>query len=246
MNSAKSSDPMPGTNKTIIAIDGYSSCGKSTFAKLIARELGYVYIDSGAMYRSVALYCLDQGIITGGVIDIARLLEELDRIDIRFRPDPLTGDQQTWLNGVNVEERIRGIEVSSVVSDISKIGEVRARLVSLQRQIGKNGRVVMDGRDIGTVVFPDARLKIFMTADPEVRARRRYDELVQKGMDVSFGEIARNIRTRDHIDANREMSPLRKADDALVLDNSHMTVTEQMDWFREKWNGLHAARGNCN
>ncbi len=235
---------MPGTNKTIIAIDGYSSCGKSTFAKLIAHELGYVYIDSGAMYRSVALYCLDHGIIVGGVIGIPRLLEELDRINIRFRPDPVTGAQQTWLNGVNVEERIRGIEVSSVVSDISKIGEVRARLVSLQRKIGKSGRVVMDGRDIGTVVFPDARLKIFMTADPEVRARRRYDELVQKGMDVSFKEIARNIRSRDHIDANRELSPLRKADDALVLDNSHMTVAEQMDWFREKWNGLHAEHGN--
>jgi cytidylate kinase len=235
---------MPENNTTIIAIDGYSSCGKSTFAKRIAQELGYVYIDSGAMYRSVALYCLDNGMMSGEMIHKPRLLRALDQIDIRFNLNPASGLQETWLNGVNVEDKIRGIAVSSVVSSISQIPEVRSKMVSLQRRIGQAGRVVMDGRDIGTVVFPDARLKIFMTADPEIRARRRYEELNQKGVILAYEDIASNIRMRDREDETRKVSPLRKAKDALVLDNSHMTVDEQMDWFREKWNKLHEENGH--
>jgi CMP/dCMP kinase len=235
MNSVKSSDTMPGKTHSVIAVDGYSSCGKSTFARLIARELGYVYIDSGAMYRSVALYCLENGILSGEKINMSRLQKGLKNIDIRFTPNPDSGLQETWLNGILVEEKIRGIEVSAVVSNISQIRAVREEMVSLQRKIRKNGPVVMDGRDIGTVVFPDAKLKIFMTADPQVRAKRRYDELIQKGIVVELREIEHNIRMRDHEDENRAVSPLRKASDALVLDNSNMTVAEQMDWFREKW-----------
>jgi len=235
---------MPEKRNSIIAIDGYSSCGKSTFARLIAQELGYVYIDSGAMYRSVALYCLENGIISDKLINIPRLVAELGRIDIRFNLNPVSGMQETWLNGFNVEEKIRGIEVSAVVSNISQIDEVRGKMVSFQREIGKNGGVVMDGRDIGTVVFPDAKLKIFMTADPDIRAKRRYDELNQKGSHVALPDIAENIRVRDHEDENRPVSPLLKADDALVLDNSYMTVAEQMDWFREKWKNLYDKHGN--
>lgn len=225
------------SDQTIIAIDGYSSCGKSTFARLIARELDYVYIDSGAMYRAVALYCIEKGILKDNQVDLPRLKEALPEIDIRF--STLGGMQETWLNGVNIEEKIRGIEVSSVVSSISQIGDVRTKMVSMQRKIGEHGKVVMDGRDIGTVVFPNAILKIFMTADPDVRAKRRYDELLQKGMQVRLDEIAENIRMRDREDENRPVSPLRKATDALVLDNSYMTIAEQMDWFRQQWNALH-------
>jgi CMP/dCMP kinase len=235
MNSEKSSDPMRDPDQTIIAIDGYSSCGKSTFARLIARELNYVYIDSGAMYRSVAQYCLENDLLSGDDIDNQRLQKALSDIDIRFTVNPSTGLQETWLNGVNVEEKIRGIQVSSVVSRISQIAEVRAKMVYLQRKIAEQGCVVMDGRDIGTVVFPNARLKIFMTADPDVRAKRRYDELIHKGVQVQLAEIAENIRMRDREDENRPVSPLRRASDALILDNSKMTVAEQMDWFREKW-----------
>jgi len=230
---------MHQSDHTIIAIDGYSSCGKSTFARLIARDLNYVYIDSGAMYRAVALYCLQNGILSGNQVNLLRLQNALPDIDIKFSISEWDGMQQTWLNGVNIEEKIRGIEVSSVVSSISQIGEVRTKMVSMQRQIGENGKVVMDGRDIGTVVFPNAIMKIFMTADPDVRAKRRFDELIQKGIKVNLQEIAENIRMRDREDENRPVSPLRKADDALVLDNSHMTISEQMDWFRKKWEVLH-------
>lgn len=226
-------------DQTIIAIDGYSSCGKSTFARLIARELNFVYIDSGAMYRAVALYCIEKGILSEKQVDLPRLQQALPEIIIRFSVNESDGMQQTWLNGVNIEEKIRGIEVSSVVSSISQIGDVRTKMVSMQRKIGEYGKVVMDGRDIGTVVFPRAILKIFMTADPDVRAKRRYDELIQKGVHVALNEIAENIRMRDREDENRPVSPLRKATDALVLDNSHMTVTEQMEWFRKKWDALH-------
>jgi CMP/dCMP kinase len=230
---------MQQSDQTIIAIDGYSSCGKSTFARLIARDLNYVYIDSGAMYRAVALYCLQNGILSENQVDLSRLQKALQEINIRFSINSATGLQETWLNGVNIEEKIRGIEVSSVVSSISQIGDVRTKMVSMQRKIGENGRVVMDGRDIGTVVFPHAILKIFMTADPDVRAKRRYDELIQKGMPVQLDEIAENIRMRDREDENRPVSPLRKATDALILDNSYMTITEQMEWFRLKWDALH-------
>jgi cytidylate kinase len=226
-------------DQTIIAIDGYSSCGKSTFARLIARDLNFVYIDSGAMYRAVALYCIEKNILIEKQVDLPRLQQALPEIIIRFSLDELNGMQQTWLNGVNIEEKIRGIEVSSVVSSISQIGDVRTKMVSMQRKIGEHGKVVMDGRDIGTVVFPQAILKIFMTADPDVRAKRRYDELIQKGVQVELKEIADNIRMRDREDENRPVSPLRKADDALVLDNSYMTVAEQMEWFRKKWEAMH-------
>lgn len=219
----------------IIAVDGYSSCGKSTFARLIARELNYVYIDSGAMYRAVALYCLENNLLAGGNPLIEKLRKEMKNIIIRFRLNENSGMQETWLNGKNVEEEIRGIEVSAVVSKISQIREVRSKMVGLQRKIGQNGGVVMDGRDIGTVVFPQAHLKIFMTAEADVRAGRRFKELLEKGMEVGLDEITANIRMRDHEDENRKESPLRKADDAVLLDNSHMTIDQQMEWFRKLW-----------
>jgi cytidylate kinase len=230
---------MQQSDRTIIAIDGYSSCGKSTFARLIARELNYVYIDSGAMYRAVALYCLEHEILSGKQVDLPGLQHALQDINIRFSINTNTGLQETWLNGINIEEKIRGIGVSSVVSSISQIGDVRTKMVAMQRSIGEYGKVVMDGRDIGTVVFPHAILKIFMTADADVRAKRRYDELRQKGMTVQLDEIAENIRMRDREDENRPVSPLRKANDAHVLDNSYMTIAEQMEWFRKKWDALH-------
>jgi cytidylate kinase len=230
---------MQQSDQTIIAIDGYSSCGKSTFARLIARELNYVYIDSGAMYRAVALYCIENGILSENKVNLPRLQRALPEINIRFSINASDGMQETLLNGVNIEEKIRGIEVSSVVSSISQIGDVRTKMVSMQRKIGEHGRVVMDGRDIGTVVFPNAILKIFMTADPDVRAKRRYDELTQKREAVQLDEIAENIRMRDREDENRPVSPLRQANDALVLDNSYMTIAEQMELFRIKWDALH-------
>jgi cytidylate kinase len=218
-----------------IAVDGYSSCGKSTFARLIARELNYVYIDSGAMYRAVTLYCLENNLLVAGKPVMEKLREEMNNITIRFLLNEQTGIQETWLNGKNVEKEIRGIGVSAVVSKISQIREVRSKMVGLQRKIGQNGGVIMDGRDIGTVVFPDAHLKIFMTAETDVRARRRYKELMEKGMEVGLDEITANIRMRDYEDENRKESPLRKADDAVVLDNSHMTIDQQMEWFRKLW-----------
>lgn len=214
-----------------IAIDGYSSCGKSSFAKLIATELGYLYIDSGAMYRAVSLFAIRNKLISTESFKEEKLIKNLHRINISFKKSD--NGYITHLNGENVEKRIRDIEVSSVVSEISKIYQVRERLVQMQREMGSEKGIVMDGRDIGTIVFPDAELKIFMSADPAVRAKRRYDELIEKGMPASFKEIEANIKKRDHIDMNREISPLRKADDALVLDNTHMTFDEQMLWFRQ-------------
>jgi cytidylate kinase len=222
----------------IVAIDGYSSCGKSSFAKLIAHELKYVYIDSGAMYRTVALFCLHNHLIENGTPAIGQLIPLLDQIGIAFHINTENGEQETFLNGKNVETAIRGIDVSSVVSKISQIKEVRTRMVFLQRAIGENGQVVMDGRDIGTVVFPRAKLKIFMTANPEVRARRRLKELIEKGLQVHLREIEDNIRMRDFEDENREESPLKKAPDAYILDNSYMTMEEQMVWFRKVWKNL--------
>jgi cytidylate kinase len=222
----------------LIAIDGYSSCGKSTFARLIAADLGYIYIDSGAMYRAVTLYCLENGIIRGDDLDISALHQSLDQIQVEFARNPLSGLQETWLNGRNVEEQIRGIDVSSVVSRISQIREVREKMVGMQRLIGKNGGVVMEGRDIGTVVFPGATMKIFMTASTAVRARRRYDELISKGIRVKLAEVKKNIRMRDQQDENRTESPLKKAPDALLLNNSEMTVAQQMKWFRSEWDKL--------
>jgi cytidylate kinase len=218
----------------IIAVDGYSSCGKSTFARMIARDLGFVYIDSGAMYRSVAQYALENGLINGDSVD-PELNGELNRISIKFVLNSETGLQETWMNGRNIDKEIRGIEVSAIVSKISQVPEVREKLVKLQREIGHGGNVVMDGRDIGSTVFPNATFKIFMTADPVVRAQRRYKELVEKGTPVDLQKVIDNIKMRDYEDENREVSPLRKADDAVILDNSNMTIAQQMDWFRESW-----------
>jgi cytidylate kinase len=219
--------------KIIITVDGYSSCGKSTFAKAIAAELGYLYIDSGAMYRAVTLFCLRNGFVKGGIADVKSIIVALPEIMISFRLNNETGYRETLLNGEMVEKEIRDRAVSDNVSAVSTIVEVRAKLVELQRKMGSKGGIVMDGRDIGTVVFPDAELKIFMTATPEVRARRRYLELVGKGMPADYIAVEKNINERDRIDSSRTVSPLRKADDAVILDNSDMTPEEQMVWFRE-------------
>jgi cytidylate kinase len=219
--------------KLIIAIDGYSSCGKSTFAKAIAADLNYIYIDSGAMYRAVTLYCLRKGYTGRGDLNLNGILADLHDIHIGFVYNPDILEYETYLNSENVEQEIRGVKVSSYVSRISQIYEVRSRMVELQRQIGVFKGIVMDGRDIGTVVFPDADLKIFMTASVDIRARRRYDELKNKKIEVEFEEIKRNIIARDIADENRDISPLKRADDAIVLDNSRMTVEQQMDWFRK-------------
>ncbi|HPE78222.1 MAG TPA: (d)CMP kinase [Draconibacterium sp.] len=220
--------------KIIIAIDGHSSCGKSTMAKSLAQELGYVYIDSGAMYRVVTLYALRMGLINNGVPDTKKIIAELKNINITFRWDEIAGKNTTFLNDENVEEEIRRLEVSQNVSPISTIAEVRREMVRQQRENGKNKGIVMDGRDIGTVVFPDAELKIFMTASPEIRAKRRFDELKQKGVEVDFAEILQNVEGRDQIDSTREIGPLKKADDALILDNSNLTREEQLKWTLER------------
>lgn len=219
--------------KLIIAIDGYSSCGKSTFARSIAKELNYIFIDSGAMYRAVTLYCMRRGFIGKDGLNITGVLSELQSINIDFVYNPDINEFETFLNSENVEKEIRGIEVTAFVSRISQIQEVRTRMVELQRGIGALKGIVMDGRDIGTVVFPDADIKIFMTASSDIRAKRRYDELTAKGIITDFEEIKRNIIARDIADENRDISPLRRADDAIILDNSRMTVSEQMKWVRD-------------
>jgi cytidylate kinase len=219
--------------RLIIAIDGYSSCGKSTFAKAIAEEMKYIYIDSGAMYRAVTLFCLKTGLISKTWIDINGIISNLKNIDVDFIYNNDTGEYETHLNSENVEKEIRGIEVSAFASRISQIQEVRSRLIEIQRYIGTSKGIVMDGRDIGTVVFPDADIKIFMTASVDIRAKRRFDELHAKGEEVDFEEVKRNIIARDIADENRDISPLRRADDAIILDNSRMTVAQQMTWVRE-------------
>ena len=221
--------------KITIAIDGFSSCGKSTMAKDLAREVGYIYIDSGAMYRAVTLYCLENNLFTTDGIDTARLETLMSDIRISFQLNPETGRPMTYLNGVNVEDRIRTMEVSTRVSPVAALPFVREALVKLQQEMGKEKGIVMDGRDIGTAVFPDAELKIFVTASAEIRAQRRYDELKAKGEDASFEEILTNVKERDYIDQNREVSPLRKADDALLLDNSNLTIEEQKQWLKERF-----------
>lgn len=222
-------------HKIIIAVDGFSSCGKSTFAKAIAARLGYIFIDTGAMYRAVTLYALEHDAIRSGIVDEEAVVKLLDRISITFRFNPERGASDIYVNGDRVEGKIRTIEVSNCVSRVSAIPEVRRKLVAMQQEMGRRRGVVMDGRDIGTVVFPDAELKLFMTADPSVRACRRYKELTAKGMTVTMEEVERNIRERDKADMSRAISPLRQADDAIVLDNSHMTVDEQMAWFMEEF-----------
>ncbi len=217
--------------KLVIAIDGYSSCGKSTIARDLAKVLNYIYIDTGAMYRAVTLYAMKNGILAEGEMDLEKLKSSLPEINITFKQNPETKLNETYLNGKNVEKEIRRMDVSNNVSRVSTIKEVREYLVKLQREMAKQGGVVMDGRDIGTVVLPDADLKIFMTAKPEVRAERRFKELQAKGEEVSFDEIVKNIEERDHLDTTRKESPLRQADDAIVLDNSNMTPDEQLQWI---------------
>ena len=222
--------------KITIAIDGFSSCGKSTMAKDLAREVGYIYIDSGAMYRAVTLYSIENGIFDGDVIDTEKLKKAIKDIQISFRPNPETGRPDTYLNGVNVENKIRSMEVSSKVSPISTLDFVREEMVAQQQAMGKEKGIVMDGRDIGTTVFPNAELKIFVTATPEIRAQRRYDELKAKGQEASFDEILENVKQRDYIDQNREVSPLCKAEDALLLDNTDLSIEEQKKWLFEQFN----------
>lgn len=221
--------------KITIAIDGYSSCGKSTMAKDLAREIGYIYIDSGAMYRAVTLYCIENGLFTEEGIDTETLQKRMPEIKITFQLNPETQRPVTYLNGVNVEERIRTMEVSSHVSPVAALGFVREAMVRLQQEMGKAKGIVMDGRDIGTVVFPDAELKIFVTASAEIRAQRRYDELKAKGQEVSYEDILKNVKERDYIDQNRAVSPLRQAEDAILLDNSHLTIEEQKRWLAEQF-----------
>jgi cytidylate kinase len=222
--------------KITIAIDGYSSCGKSTMAKDLAREIGYIYIDSGAMYRAVTLYSLQKGFFSEKGIDTEALKTAMPDIHISFRLNPETQRPMTFLNDTNVEDAIRSMEVSSHVSPIAALGFVREALVKQQQEMGKVKGIVMDGRDIGTVVFPDAELKIFVTATPEIRAQRRYDELKAKGQAASFDEILENVKQRDYIDQNREVSPLRKAEDALLLDNTDLSIEEQKKWLFEQFN----------
>lgn len=222
--------------KIVIAIDGFSSCGKSTMAKDLAREIGYIYVDTGAMYRSVTLYALRNNMFgDDGKVDEARLHDAIDNIEIAFRLNDETGRPDTLLNGECVEKDIRGLEVSSKVSLIAALPFVREKLVKEQQKMGLAKGIVMDGRDIGTVVFPQAELKIFVTASAEVRAQRRYYELMAKGMPADFEDILKNVQERDYMDSHRAVSPLRKADDAIELDNSHMTIAEQKAWLMEKF-----------
>ena len=221
-------------NKIIIAIDGHSSCGKSTVAKEIARKLNYIFIDSGAMYRAVTLYCLRHNLINNGIVNIPELRANLGKIKVSFMFNAETNHNDIWLNGENVEKEIRLLTVSQNVSPVAAVAEVRHLLVALQQEMGKSKGIVMDGRDIGTVVFPEAELKIFMTAQPDVRAKRRFDELTAKGEKVSYDDIKVNIIERDRYDETREESPLRKADDAIILDNSFMTREEQLEWILSK------------
>jgi len=222
--------------KITIAIDGHSSCGKSTMAKDLAREVGYIYVDTGAMYRSVTLYALRKGLFEeDGTVKTSELEAEMPNIHISFELNKETGRPDTYLNGECVEKEIRSLEVSSHVSPVAAIGFVRRALVAQQQQMGKDKGVVMDGRDIGTVVFPDAELKVFVTASAKVRAQRRYDELQAKGMPADFDDILKNVEERDYIDSHREESPLRQAEDALLLDNSDMTIPEQKQWLLDRF-----------
>ena len=222
--------------KITIAIDGLSSCGKSTMAKELAKAIGYIYVDTGAMYRAVTLFALRHGIFNAdGSVQLEKLKEMMPQIGVSFKLNSLTGRPETYLNSENVEQEIRSMEVSAHVSPIAAIDFVRTALVAQQQQMGKEKGIVMDGRDIGTVVFPDAELKIYVTADAEVRAQRRFEELKEKGQPADFNTILKNVQERDYIDSHREVSPLRKADDALELDNSHLTIAQQNAWLKEHY-----------
>ncbi|WP_337569141.1 (d)CMP kinase [Hallella sp.] len=222
--------------KIVIAIDGFSSCGKSTMAKDLARRIGYVYVDTGAMYRSVTLFAMNHHLFNeDGSVKADQLEKLMPEVNISFKLNTETGRPDTYLNGVCVENDIRGMEVSSHVSPIAAIPFVREALVAQQQRMGGDKGIVMDGRDIGTTVFPEAELKIFVTASAEVRAQRRYDELKAKGAEANYDDILKNVQERDYIDTHREVSPLRKADDALELDNSHMTIEEQNAWLMQRF-----------
>ena len=218
----------------VIAIDGHSSCGKSTMAKKLAKDLGYIYVDTGAMYRAVTLYCMRNGIIADGKVDNEKLTEAMPLIKVSFKLNPSTGLPETYLGDECVENVIRTIEVSNNVSPVAAIPLVREAMVSQQRQMGENQDIVMDGRDIGTTVFPHADLKIFVTASAPVRAQRRFDELKAKGMPADYEDILKNVEERDYIDSHREVSPLRQAPDALLLDNSEMTIEQQQQWLMQQ------------
>lgn len=220
--------------KITIAIDGFSSCGKSTMAKDLAKKLGYVYVDTGAMYRTVTLYAMRNGLFNAdGSVKTADLERQMNKINITFKLNKTAERPDTYLNNELVENDIRTLEVSNHVSQIAAVPFVREAMVAQQQRMGKDKGVVMDGRDIGTTVFPEAELKVFVTASAEVRAQRRYDELKEKGMPADFNDILKNVQERDYIDSHREVSPLRKAPDAIELDNSHMTITEQSAWLME-------------
>ena len=226
--------------KITIAIDGHSSCGKSTMAKDLAREVGYVYVDTGAMYRAVTLYALRHDLFEAdGAVKEEALRQAMPQITIDQRL--VDGKTTTFLNGENVEREIRSLEVSNHVSPVAALGFVRTALVAQQQAMGREGGIVMDGRDIGTTVFPNAELKIFVTASAEVRAQRRYDELLQKGMPADYDDILKNVQERDYIDSHRDVSPLRQADDALLLDNSAMTIPEQKQWLLDRFHEVSAA-----
>ncbi|WP_430974613.1 (d)CMP kinase [Sunxiuqinia rutila] len=222
------------SKKIVIAIDGHSSCGKSTVAKQLAKQLGYLYLDSGAMYRAVTLFALRNQLAKNGTVDEQGLIDRLEEIKIEFHWNEASRQNETYLNGENVEEEIRQLPVANHVSPVATIKEVRQAMVKQQQELGKNKGIVMDGRDIGTVVFPQAELKIFMTASPEVRAQRRYDELTAKGQQVQLDEILKNVEDRDRIDSGRKESPLMRADDALILDNSYLNREEQLKWAVER------------
>lgn len=222
-------------NKIIIAIDGYSSCGKSTMAKDLAKKIGYKYIDTGAMYRAVTLYCIQNDLFDGDELNLEQLEQSMPKIKIDFRFNPETGHSEAYLNDKNVEKEIRTMEVADKVSIVSTVGFVRRAMVIQQQIMGKEKGIVMDGRDIGTVVFPNAELKVFVTARPDVRAQRRLDELKTKGENVSFEEVLKNVKKRDFIDSTRTESPLKQADDALVLDNSDITIEEQNEWLLKNY-----------
>ncbi|HNW50163.1 MAG TPA: (d)CMP kinase [Prolixibacteraceae bacterium] len=222
--------------KIIIAIDGHSSSGKSTLSKDLAVKLKYNYIDSGSMYRAVTLYAIRNNLINNGIVNKEDLISQLDRISISFKYNPADQKSDTILNGENVEREIRGLEVSNAVSPVATIKEVRAAMVKIQKQLGKERGIVMDGRDIGTVVYPEAELKLFVTTSPKIRAQRRFDELKAKGEQVTFEEVLKNVEERDYIDQNREESPLRKAADAIELNNGNMTREEQLEWVLTKVN----------
>lgn len=231
-------------HKIIIAIDGFSSSGKSTMARQLASAIGYRYIDSGAMYRAVTLWALRHRLINGDQLDTEALVAALPQIDIDFQRQT-DGSQHTMLNGEDVEREIRTIEVSGHVSPVAAIPEVRHALVAKQQAMGRSKGIVMDGRDIGTTVFPDAEMKIYVDASPETRARRRFDELRAKGDTVSYDEVLANVRNRDYIDTHRAESPLRKADDAISLDNSAMSISEQQQWLIDQYNRIAAGNGTC-